>query len=68
MNKATAIFLIGSFLWVQTGLPVLAQSAIELHGTVTDETGAVILGATVTLEGKKTSTSRRRAISGSIGS
>jgi hypothetical protein len=37
---------------MQTSLPVLAQSVIELHGTVTDETGAVILGATVILEGE----------------
>jgi hypothetical protein len=32
--------------------PVAAQTAVELHGVVTDETGGVIVGATVTVTGQ----------------
>jgi len=40
------------FVFMQAILPVLGQRVIELHGTVTDEAGAVIMGATVILEGE----------------
>jgi hypothetical protein len=59
-SRAIASRLALTLLSVAFALPVLAQSAGNLRGTVTDETGNIVPGATVVLTSETTSFSQRQ--------